>query len=301
MNQILSTGLNQKKPTDIKKIVKFFAIAIILFGLVFLGQGIYRLYNNNKQEKQKMQVQTIPQISISQDERKLKVSITHDKVIATMQYSWNDGEITEIEGNNRISFNEEIDIPIGTNTLNLKVTDINGNENTYTQEYIIEDELNIDLAVVGNSIKITAEDPDGMSYLTYKWNNGEEIRVDAQESTLKIETEVEIPAGLNTLVINAVNINNIVKTKEQEIKGINPPKISAIRDGEFIIITVTDDEGLESIEHVVNQGEKTDIPLDGQTSIEYKQYVVEGDNYVTITAKSKSGAKTVFYGVCYNQ
>ena len=299
MNQILSTGPNQKKPTDIKKIIKFFCIAIILFGIILLGQGSYTLYKNYNQSKIE---ETIPQIQVSREDKIIKINISHDKVIDKMLYHWNQEQDSEVLGNNRISFTQELELPVGTNTLTIKVIDINGKESTYTEEYTVENELNIELSVIGNKISIKAQDPDGMNYLTYKWNNNEEIRVEANGQNKNIiEIEEEIPVGLNTLIINAVNVNNIVKTKEQDIKGVKKPEVSVTTDGVDIIVSVIDEEGIKEIEHKVNEDEPQKLEGNGQKKIEYKQSLISGDNYVTITVTSNSGAKTEFKGVCYNE
>ena len=98
-----------------------------------------------------------------------------------------------------------------------------------------------------------------------------------------------------------INKNNIVRTKEQEIKGVNKPVISAVQDGDSIVITIKDDEGIDKIEHNLNDGVvDQEIPGEGLKEITYSQIMVEGDNYITITAISRSGAKTVFYGLCKN-
>ena len=46
MNQILQVQANKKnsKPVDTKKVVLFFAVSIIIFGLIILGQGAYNVY-----------------------------------------------------------------------------------------------------------------------------------------------------------------------------------------------------------------------------------------------------------------
>ena len=55
-----------------------------------------------------------------------------------MAYSWNgENEIT-LQGKGRMVIEETIDIPVGTNTLLLKVTDIDGQTVTYNQEYTLE-------------------------------------------------------------------------------------------------------------------------------------------------------------------
>ena len=51
MNQILYVEDKKKnKKSDIKSIVRFFAIAIIIFGMAFTSQGCYALYTNSSRK-----------------------------------------------------------------------------------------------------------------------------------------------------------------------------------------------------------------------------------------------------------
>ena len=54
MNQILQVQENRSKntkPVDTKKVVLFFAVCIIIFGLIFVGQGAYTVYQNKINKK----------------------------------------------------------------------------------------------------------------------------------------------------------------------------------------------------------------------------------------------------------
>lgn len=300
MNQILATEpeKNKKNPTDTKKIVRFFCITILIFGFLLIGKGSYALYKNVNEMKLN---QRVAQINVTRNDRKLDVSVIHDKVIDKLMYHWNDEPDTVISGNNKISFTQELDIPVGENKLSITVIDITGKQSKFEETYVQEKELLIELSIVGNKINIKAKDEDGMSYMTYRWNNEQERRINAEPNAKEIIQEADIPVGLNTLVINAVNINNIVKTKEQEIKGVKKPTVEAYRDGEYIVVTIKDEEGIKEISHSINNGEPQIIEGDNQKEIQYKQQVLAGDNYLNIKVTSNSGAKTDFQGICYNQ
>ena len=304
MNQILYTENSKSKkvkgPVEIKKVVLFFSIAIILFGIVLLGQGSYAMYKQNEEKKIN---ETIPTIQIEQKEKQAVIKVSHDKEIVQMTYQINEEQEKVIPGNGRTSLEQTIDLSVGSNDILITVIDINGKETSEQVNLEVETDLSIELAVVGNKIKITASDTqEGMNYLTYKWNNDEETRVEmTEESPNKIEVEADIPVGYNTLTINAVNQKNIIRTKEQEVRGVKKPEISAVQEDEYIVITVTDEEGLQSIEHNLNGEVLQTIDAGGQTELVYRQQLVEGDNYITVTATSTSGAETVFYGLCKNE
>ena len=53
MNQILQVQETRKNsnPVDTKKIVLFFAVCLIIFGIILLGQGAYSVYKNKQNEK----------------------------------------------------------------------------------------------------------------------------------------------------------------------------------------------------------------------------------------------------------
>ena len=53
MNQILYIQKEKKKGStvEINKIILFFSIAIIVFGLVMLGQGVYGAYKLNAERR----------------------------------------------------------------------------------------------------------------------------------------------------------------------------------------------------------------------------------------------------------
>ena len=71
MNQILSTSIpmdNKKKqtnkthnPIEIEKILKFFGIVILIFGIFLIGIGVYKITQNQVQQKAE---NTEPTISI---------------------------------------------------------------------------------------------------------------------------------------------------------------------------------------------------------------------------------------------
>ena len=73
MNQILFTETKKRSSTqDTKKIVLFFAITIIIFGLILLGQGVYGVYSKSKDSKDK---------NISDEETNIQLETLSDSKI----------------------------------------------------------------------------------------------------------------------------------------------------------------------------------------------------------------------------
>lgn len=297
MNQILYVEDKKKtRKADIKTIVRFFSIAIIVFGFIFVSQGSYALYSNSSVNT--VQEDIRPTINTQEEDGDLILTITHEKGIAKVIYNWNEQESVTIQGNNQTSITERIELPVGSNTLNIKVYDINSKETIYKQDYEVEDlgESKIDFVIENNTstMKITATDTKGLSYITYRWNDNpaETIEVDQTNPTI-IEKEIEIPFGLNTLTVVAVNVDGVTKTKEQEVKGVKATKVEARLEGtDTLVITLTDEVGIKSIHHVSNDTETYDIDGEGKTVFEYRQQLREGQNKTNLTIINNDDVET---------
>ena len=292
MNQILATDNTSNKktrntgPTDIKKVLKVFLISMLIFGVFLIGLGIYSIYKQNKNENQEF---TKPVITIAQkDDETVLLTVSHDKAIETIEYSWNDEEIETITGNGRKYIEQEITIPGGTNKLTVKAIDTNGQEISTSKEYETKDIINIETS--GNKLKITAENSNEISYMTYRWDEEEETRVEINSKT--IEQEIDIPVGEHTLTVILVDINNETITKEQKVKGVMKPTIEVTLDDakENYLITIKDETGLSKVD-VIIRGETTSVTVeDGKKELKYKIKLNDGDeNKLEITAYNTDG------------
>ena len=218
MNQILSIENTSKNkankkhrasrgPVEVKAIVRFFAICLIVFGVFVTGTGSYAMY----------------------------------------KYVKNNPLTSTSSGNKKV---EEKDIVI-----------------SFTPE--------------GNNIKIKATGKNQLSYLTYRWDEEEEVRIDIND--VIVEEKIEIPKGLHTLTVIVVDSNNVSETKTQEIKGVTKPKVEVSTDGsDNFIIIATDEEGLSRIEFIINEDEKYSLNLDGRTELEYPYPLHEGENRLEV-------------------
>lgn len=302
MNQILYTGKGKSNgPASLKSILKSFSISLIAFGVIFIGDGSYALYQDNIVNKVTVD-NSVPEVSFSQEENNAIVTITHNKGISRVKYHWNDETDTIVKGNSETTFIlDSISIPAGINTLYITAIDENEkySESSYVYTY---DGISIELAVVDNTyIKITATDVNGLSYITYKWNTDEEITAyaDSEDNTI-IEQTTEIPTGLNTLSITAVNTSNKTLTKTQDIKGVHPPVIEFyIQDG-YLIVHITDEEGIAKITQQINVEEEKVFELNGETEYTYKYNISDRENIlVTITATDIEGVSKTIKGKNY--
>ena len=208
-----------------------------------------------------------------------------------MQQAQLDEEKKVIEGNNRKYIEEEISIPSGKNTLYIVVTDENGQEIPYQKEYEIQS--NINLEVSGNKIKIKYEGENEISYMTYRWDDGEETKIDINDT--KIEQEIDAVKGLHTLTVIVVDTNNNTETKVQKINGVEKPKleIDVDEDKKHYVITTQDDTGLQKIEIRLNQDDSQKFLINIEGKTEYNctlpMELQQGDNLIEVTVYNTNG------------
>ena len=304
MNQILyvETKKNKKKkikknkPVDIKKVTKFFAISIIIIGIIITGQQLYSIFTNmnNNKELKPQEEKIKPSVNIERKEDDIEIQVQHIKAISSIIYKWNEEEEKIIEGNNRSSINEIISLPFGTNTLNIKVVDVEGTQTEYQKEYIVDGDGKpiIDLSLTKeNTIKISARDVKSLKYIEYTWNNSKKTKIEANKENLQlIEKEVEIPIGQNTLKVEAVNTNDVITTKELQIKGVKNPNITLTKEEGYVVIKVEDEVELDRLEYTLN-GQKYRIKLKDKnyTSVQYKLKLEQGENILEVKAVNKDG------------
>ena len=166
MNQILSVDNNIKErgrinknigmgsaPGDINGILKFFAIAILIFGIVMIGSGSYSMYKNANGDGGK----TKPVIEVNpMGEDEISLKVTHQKELSKVTYEWNNEGPVEVPCEGKKQVETLVEIPGGTNTLKVYAVDVNGQEIEYQRLYTIEGGIEIDLEAQGNNIVITA-------------------------------------------------------------------------------------------------------------------------------------------------
>ena len=312
MNQILQVQENRKKSNnnlvDTKKVVLFFAICIIILGLIFVGQGSYSIYQMKKNEKvnpaqkdnNKTDTQILPPIVTltKTEDNRLLINIESEIGISHIIYSWNAEAGNTIEEAGKTNIEEVIDIPIGENNFNLSIIDSNGNETKKQETFIVQaSKPVIQLSVIGNDIKVTVTSEVELSYVTYKWNSEEEKKQDMVtfEDKTKFEKQLEIPTGQNTLKIVAVDINGNESEKSQEIKGQKKDKTDVKAKGEYLWFTVTGEESIKTVEFEFNGKKYTmNNTTYGETNfVQYKVKMIEGMNYLKITSTTQSDAVDV--------
>ena len=320
MNQILLTNnqnikkkssgnYNQNNSGDMKKIIIFFAIAILVFAIAIIGIYIFKISKSDKKEN------TIekPQISLEQSGNQVNIIAKADAGINKIVYTWNDEEPTEVEMNGRTKHEESLEIPGGQNTLKVIVIDENDDEIESSKEFYIEEvgkpTIELDETIGNGKVKITATDENNaIKYITYKWNDEEEITVQAeQENQTTLETIIDIKRGKNTLTVTAINGIAKTETVEKIYEGVNNPIIEITRENNTIFIKVTHDMGFEEILYTVNgqdyiYDENYSEYNAEEKEIIYKYELMQGENTVIINAVSTEGTQATYRGKCnYNE
>lgn len=323
MNQILYTIENEQEKNKMKSITLFFAIVIIIFGILLVATGGYSLASANKAKQEAIEAAKVPVIELSAVENKAIVKISHSREIKNIEYSWNNGEVTIINKEGKKNTSEEIELPAGKNTLNVKVIDVEGKTSNISQEFSYQGTY-MDLSVVDNkSLKIIVTDVEGLQSVTYRWNSGEETTAypDTPNST-SIEIITNIPTGLNTIVVTAINNKNATQTKEMQVQGITKPTMDIDLNPERTLISIKfkDDQGIQSYSYKVSIAPIEEIVKDGkllpnakenlkQTISETKQAngekeiteqitFNEGFNFVEVTITNVEGAEETLTGWC---
>ena len=302
MNQILSTSMpmdNKKKkgkkvntnPIAISSILKFFAIAMLIFGMFTIGTGAYAVFKNqSEQQEQNLE----PSISIEdKDEETILLKVVHKKNIAKLEYRWNDEESTVVNGNNGKYIEKQIKVPSGKNTLHVLVVDEDGKEIPYEKQYERESKINFEVS--GNKIKIIYEGDKKVSYMTYRWDEEEEKTIQINDT--KIDQEIDAIKGLHALTVIVVDEDNNTDTKVQKINGVSKPKITVAVDDakQHFVIKASDDEKITTIVFRLNQDDNQYYTLNiADMNYNDIQYVLpmelqSGENTIEVTIKNASG------------
>lgn len=314
MNQILLNNSNNNynkrnrgnmgNTNNIRNIIIFFSIAILVFALLIVGVYAYKTYKNNNQGGQTV---SKPEISLEEIDGQVKIIAKSQIGISKLIYTWNNSEQIELNMGGRTTHEEVIDILGGNNTLNVKVIDSNNQETETSQNFtreisdkpVIETEIGQDAR-----LRIRAASNIEMAYITYKWNEEEEITVRAENETDKvIETVIDVKRGENILTVTAVNLQGSAETISKKFNGVNKPTIEVTKSGGSLNMLMKHDKGFEKIEFYLNGQIFTyDENLSGydpaRQEIGYAFNLQEGENIIIIVATSTEGTQSIYQGKC---
>ena len=257
MNQILVTEKKKKNkkasrgPIEIKGIVRFFAVFIMLFGIVLASEGSYALYKEIDESKP----ENIPNLSLTRDGDTIILQVEHNTEISKINYRWNDGEENSIpEGTTYVE--EEILLPDGNNVLNITVIDMKNREYQFVKEYNLEGvditKPNVEVTQTAEgtaNISIVASDETAIKEMTYKINDEQEIVIQATEEGQKeIKQDITLPEGQNTLTVVAKDATDNTTTYEKQIIVSSKPTIEIVsQEGNILTLKISDKYGLKDV------------------------------------------------------
>lgn len=302
MNQILEYSPNKSSGgggSGSDKIVRVFALILIVCALCFIGIGGYGALSKNKKVADASS--TAPSqadISVETTDTTAIIKVRHDKAIEKIIYSWDGDKETTDKVNGSSEREIEVQLPAGEHTLNIKVVDVEGVETSFKKTIVSEDGADIVNPVIDikvtpeKKIRITATDETEIAYVTYKWNNDEEIRIeDRDEEKKTIEFDIDILKGNNDLTVIAVDASNRTTTKSTPFAGVTRPeiKITVAEDKKSIDVDCSHENGLAKVELAVNGEAVGELDLGGETptssSFHFDQFP-EGTVTVKVTATS---------------
>lgn len=296
MNQILAVENKKKekvktkkirtgRPIEIKGIVMFFAVIIMVFGLTLAGQGSYALYKDIDDRKP----ENIPYVTIGRVNDKAIVQISSNIEISKLVYSWNNGEESAIPIGST-NAREEITLLGYDSVLNLTIEDMNGKRVKFQKQYLLtgvditKPVVEIETKDGNDKMKIVAKDETGIAYITYQWEDGEPVTVNAdQQGQTEMIVQVPLTVGLKKIKIIAVDTNGNIEEIQKEITtSTSRPKMTLRRNKQKISIEIEDKDGIKSIKANLN-GEEYEITNVNRKKVKVGYlYLREGNNTISV-------------------
>ena len=289
MNQILVMENKKKRrsrnsgPAEIENILKFFVIALIVFGVLFIGHGSYAIYKDAKGKDKK----NLPTLTMERVNDEVIIKATSSIKIKNLIYSWNADEETKIPVDG--TFIEENVMLLNENgTLNVKIEDEKGRTVKYQKEFII-DGLDITKPTIeiqeqgsNGTIKITATDETKMKYISYSINGSDEIQIDKSDAEDKIMSYIlKLQKGENKLTVTAVDSSGNFETIEKTIIVSGKTTMNLKIENGKLVVTAEDPDGIKDIEINLN-GVTKSVKDINQKSIKATLNIVEGTNNIRI-------------------
>lgn len=280
------------QPAKMSTILRVFAFSLIIFGLCMISSGAYAVI---KKDSVVSSVSLQPSFSIeNKDDSTIVLKVMSNKDISKVQYNWNDDtqDSVTVDGTGKY-IEKEITLPDGTNTLHITVTDTDGEQSTHDETFNRESKIQI--SADGNKVKITCDSDKVISYMTYRWDENDEQRIDVNNT--KVDEEIEAMKGKHTLTVIMVDENNNMDTKVQKINAYTKPKVTLgfSANQKRIVVNASDDEKLDSIEFIIDQDENQHY-VKSLSDQNLKEIAYEipfdlkpGKNYISVIVKNDAG------------
>lgn len=273
MNQILSTGNNNKKNKksrqmlDMRKIVIIFSLLILVFAIIIVGVKIFGIIKEKKDNNNDpISLLNKPTINIEKADNICTLTVSYDEGLSKVTYYWNEeDELIKNMNGSTIPFTTQIIIPDGDyNTLYVEAIGIDGSVNSVEKVFEVaeaEDKNKPKITWFYNEetrkIDIIAESQKGIKNLAYQWEGEEQVVIKAtEEKQKKLSTTIEAKRGTNEITITATDLEGNVQTKNEIIQGIYAPTFSVqLINNKTIAINIFHDMGFKKVKIDVNGAE----------------------------------------------
>ena len=147
------------------------------------------------------------------------------------------------------------------------------------------------------NLKITATDETEISFITYRWNEDEEVRVEATEEGQKeIVEEIEILKGKNDLTVVAVDKANNSSNKMESYTGLTNPEITinVSEDKKSADIICSHENGIKEIKLNLNGQELgVELPEENPKDVTVPIVFEEPTNKLVVTVISVDDTEKV--------
>lgn len=304
LNMNSNVGNKGKKPNS--KLILFGGGTLIV--LILIMVLVFAIVKN-KQTKSKIEkskkaaTEPIIKVIANKENTKLTIEVEHTEKLKNISYAWEEDPKTEKTvdaGRNETFTINNVDIPLGTNTLSIIARDENGTQAKYKNKFtnnlgedIGSPKITFSLEKRGKNIKVNVKDNNVLKKVTYKWNDDKEHNVELQEdSQSEVSFNVKIFPGKNTFYVTAEDTNGNISKKERKYEGIEAPTLNfaATPDGKSVILKVFHPLGVKSIEYKLN-GEifRSDDIKGNLTTVEVTINLSKENNEIEATATSVDG------------
>lgn len=285
----------QKEKVSVSSIVRIFAITIIIFGVLLLGNGVYAISKNSKA----VASQNVPEVIVTRKGNVLELSIKSDIPLRSIGYAWNNNEMHYVSAKESSEFEISINVIDGEdNKLNISIVDMSNNKTSYKEKYSKAPDTVKPEIIISNEdpkIKITVTDDTALDHVVYKYGDNDEkiMYANADDPTILEIYIDEVETTQATLIVQAVDTSQNASEVSQEVKGTTKPviKIKPVSedDPSILQISITCEDNLQKI--VIYLGDKRYSTPDN-ISIDKKQFVqkvkVESGTTIKVNAYNVS-------------
>lgn len=305
MNQILSVEMPKRgnnknnkinksgKKANIKSVITFFSIALILFGIIIIISGVSSMIKNKDKNKESNNQNNVvteikPTIDIVQGDSKLEVTISGTEEISQVSYKWENQETIVEEGKGRNKINLDIGIPAGKNKIEIIATGVSGGVEKLENEYTGVDASKPTIGISPNeneSLLLTCQSENKIKSISYYYDDNAPISKEINDT--KAQITIEALEGKHSLTVTIEDENGNIN---KETKDIYKPTLEIQTDRKNFLIKAENEKEIGKIYINFNNNEQTievnDTKYDGILPLE------SGENKLIVTVYSKDDDAT---------